>query len=37
MQKDIEIKLSPEHLDHTAVIMAALSAALRIRIWLNVA
>jgi uncharacterized FAD-dependent dehydrogenase len=30
MQKDIEIKLSPEHLDHTAVIMAALAAALRI-------
>jgi uncharacterized FAD-dependent dehydrogenase len=30
MQKDIEIKLSPEHLDHTTVIMAALSAALRI-------
>jgi uncharacterized FAD-dependent dehydrogenase len=30
MQKDIEIKLSPEHLDHTAVIMAALAAALRV-------
>jgi uncharacterized FAD-dependent dehydrogenase len=30
MQKDIEIKLSPEHLDQTAVIMAALSSALQI-------
>jgi uncharacterized FAD-dependent dehydrogenase len=30
MQKDVEIKLSPEDLEHTPAILAALSAALRV-------